>query len=321
MKKAFITGAGGQDGSFLCDLLLKKGYAVLSGVRRNSNGIPPRLTDLAGGPNLTIREIDVTDISCLIRSIVEFGPDEIYNLAAQSHVQTSFDQPAYTSDVVYGGTLNMLEAMRLTKTSARLYQAGSSEMFGDSVDPDGFQRETTVMKPRSPYAIAKLAAHQAVGLYRSAYGVRGSNGILFNHESERRGPNFVTQKIAQYVAAYKKAEGNIPSLTLGNLDAMRDWGYAPDYVQAMHLMLQSEPDDYVIATGETHSVDDFLTAAFSCIGIPKHQIPCSIDPLLFRPCEVPHLKGDPAKAKRKLGWSSSTPFEVLVQKMVEAAIG
>jgi len=380
--KAIIFGITGQDGSYLADLLLEKGYEVVGVTRRVSVPTLNRINHIL--PKIKIIEGDITDAFSVSNAIKEEEPDEIYNLAAQSHVGTSFKQPSLTWDVTAGGTLNILEAIRYSgrKDDIKFYQASSSEMFGknftekkvltkalenvlgtvtldevhsDSVcDSQKYQDEDTPFMPQSPYAIAKLAAHHLVRNYRDSYGIFACSGILFNHESERRGENFVTRKITKWIGDYvkwkesqryveeqlfendprsddiqcksilgqteeeQKVVSTFPKLRLGNLDAKRDWGHAEDYVKAMWLMLQQEtPDDYVIATGETHSVRDFLDAAFARVGIKDWSDLVVIDPEFYRPAEVDYLLGIPEKAKRLLGWKPHISFQQLAERMVD----
>ncbi|RLI46444.1 GDP-mannose 4,6-dehydratase [Candidatus Bathyarchaeota archaeon] len=364
-KTAIIFGITGQDGSYLAELLLKKGYKVVGVTRRVSVSTLERIDHIL--PEITIVEGDITDGFNVSKIIEEFEPDEVYNLAAQSHVGTSFKQPSLTWDVTAGGVLNILEAIRYSprKDSIRFYQASSSEMFGKNfteMDDDpmnlvwGFkyQDENTAFMPQSPYAIAKLAAHHLVRNYRDSYGIHGSCGILFNHESERRGEHFVTRKITKWIGEFKNwAQENgavdlqfdddmichvrknpdnkpygdndswvfgskFPKLRLGNLDAKRDWGHAEDYVNVMWLMLQQDtPDDYVVATGETYSVRHFLNVAFYRIGIDDWTQYVVVDPEFYRPAEVDYLLGIPRKAEEKLGWRRDVSFEALVNRMVD----
>ena len=314
--KALITGITGQDGSYLAELLLSKGYEVHGVIRRSSTFGTGRIEHLRDA--LHLHYGDVTDGSALFRLMRAVAPDEVYNLAAQSHVRVSFDQPCYTSEAVGVGVLHVLEAVRdVQQTSGheiRLYQASSSEQFGRVAETP--QRETTTFHPRSPYAVAKCYAHWATVNYREAYGLHASCGILFNHESPRRGETFVTRKISR--AAARIATGLQERLTLGNLDARRDWGFAGDYVHAMWLMLQqSQPDDYVVATGETHSVADFCQAAFAAVGL-EWRDHVDIDARYFRPAEVDLLLGDATKARTVLGWAPRVTFPQLVQMMVAA---
>ena len=317
-RTALVTGISGQDGSYLAELLLAKGYEVHGIVRRSSSFNTDRIDHLYRDPHeqgvhLFTHYGDLTDPVALTKLLYELQPDEIYHLGAQSHVRVSFDIPEYTFDVTGAGTLRLLEAIRESGVRTRFYQASSSEMFGAAPPP---QSETTPFHPRSPYAVAKVAAYWAAVNYREAYGMYACNGILFNHESERRGETFVTRKITRAVARIK--HGLQDKLYLGNLDAKRDWGYAPDYVEAMWLMLQAdEPDDYVIATGETHSVREFLEQAFSHAGLEWEEH-VEIDPRYFRPSEVDVLLGDASKARERLGWEPKVGFEKLVTLMVDA---
>jgi GDPmannose 4,6-dehydratase len=320
MKKALITGISGQDGSHLAELLLDKGYEVHGIVRRSSSFNTGRIDHLYQDPHnegvrLFTHYGDLTDPVSLTHLLYRLQPDEIYHLGAQSHVRVSFDIPENTFDVTGMGTLRLLEAMREAGVNSRFYQASSSEMFGSAPPP---QSETTPFHPRSPYAVAKVAAYWAAVNYREAYGVFASNGILFNHDGERRGETFVTRKISRAVARFK--HGLQDKLYLGNLDAKRDWGYAPDYVEAMWRMLQHDaPDDFVIATGETHSVREFLELAFAHAGLAWEEY-VEIDPRYFRPSEVDVLLGDASKAKEKLGWEPTVRFEELVRIMVDADV-
>ena len=317
MKKALITGITGQDGSYLADLLLDKGYEVIGVKRRTSlistDRIDHTITN-GGNPNLSLIYGNMIDGGSMHRMLLEYQPDEIYNLAAQSHVRVSFETPTETCDVVGMGTLRLLEAVRNVCPGAKFYQASSSEMYGDN--PEHPQSETTCLTPASPYACAKTFAHNIVRNYRESYGIHASSGILFNHESPRRGETFVTRKIT--MAAAKIKLGLQDKLYLGNLDAKRDWGFAGDYVEAMWLMLQQEtPDDYVIATGETHTVKEFLHCVFDYAGLDVSEY-VSIDSRLFRPHEVPLLLGDASKAKRELNWEPSIKFRELATMMYDA---
>ena len=322
-KVALITGVTGQDGSYLAESLLNKGYEVHGMVRRTSSFATGRIDHLRkgytpGSEGLQLHYGDLGDGTGLRRIIEQVRPDEVYNLAAQSHVRISFDQPEYTADVVGLGALRLLEAIRdfvsRTGKNVRFYQAGSSEMYGLAQEIP--QSETTPFHPRSPYACAKLYAHWQTVNYREAYGLFACNGILFNHESPRRGENFVTRKITRSATRIKL--GIQEKLALGNLEAQRDWGFAGDYVEAMWLMLQQEnPDDYVIATGETHSVKEFLEVVFDRLKL-KIKDHVEIDPRFFRPAEVDLLIGDASKAKRQLGWEPRVKFERLAELMVEA---
>ncbi len=319
IRRAFISGITGQDGSYLAELLLAKGYEVHGLVRRASSFNTQRLEHLYQDPHelspqLILHYGDLTDGDALSRLILEIEPDEIYNLGAQSHVRVSFDQPLYTVDSNALGTLRLLEAARQLhgRQPIRFYQASSSEMFGKVLETP--QKETTPFRPRSPYACAKVFAYHQTVNYREAYGLFACNGILFNHESPRRGETFVTRKITR--AATRIREGLQEHLYLGNLDATRDWGYAGDYVEAMWLMLQhDEPEDFVIATGQAYSVRDFLTMAFARVGLDWRDH-VKMDERYLRPAEVEALLGDPSKARRLLGWQPSTSFEELVDLMV-----
>ena len=320
-KIALITGITGQDGSYLAELLLKRGYQVYGLVRRSSSIVKPRIEHLYSEPHLAATQLmleygDMSDGSSLRHLLSKVCPDEIYNLAAQSQVRISFDQPEYTTDVTDLGTLRLLEALRdyseSTGKSARFYQASSSEMFGSAAPP---QNEETPFRPRSPYGIAKVAAYWHTVNYREAYGLHCSNGILFNHESERRGENFVTRKIT--MAAGRIKVGLQDTLYLGNLEAKRDWGYAKDYVEAMWLMLQQEvPDDYVVATGESHSVREFVEAVFGLLSLDCGDF-VKTDPYYLRPTEVDFLEGNAAKARKVLSWKPKMNFRDLVRVMTE----
>ena len=319
LKKALITGITGQDGSYLAELLLEKGYEVHGMVRRTSTFNRGRIDPIGKIYNRDQKRLflhygDLSDSSALMRLIKNIQPEEVYNLAAQSHVAVSFENPEYTADVVGMGTLRLLEAIRQTKPDARFYQASSSEMFGKVRDVP--QTEETPFYPRSPYGVAKVFSYWATVNYREAYNLHGSNGILFNHESPRRGENFVTRKITRSVARIKK--GIEKELILGNLDAKRDWGFAKDYVEAMWLMTQADQgDDYVVATGETHSVREFLEVAFGLADLDWQDY-VRTDPKYERPAEVDLLIGDPTKAKKRLGWEPKTDFKGLVELMVKA---
>jgi GDPmannose 4,6-dehydratase len=319
-KKALITGITGQDGSYLTELLLGKGYDVYGVIRRASTFNTERIDHIYQDPHESGRRMrllygDLNDASSLNKILRDVQPDEIYNLGAQSHVRVSFDIPEYTAEVGALGTLRLLEAIRETGLrGTRFYQASSSELFGKVQEVP--QRETTPFYPRSPYGVAKLYAYWVTVNYRESYGLFACNGILFNHESERRGETFVTRKITRAAAAIKLGLQN--KLYLGNLDAKRDWGHAKDFVEAMHLMLQQdEPDDYVIATGETHSVREFLDEAFGHLDLDWKQF-VEIDSRYFRPAEVDLLIGDASKARRKLGWEPKINFKELVRTMVDA---
>ncbi len=313
MKIALITGVTGQDGSYLAELLLNKNYKVVGIKRRTSIISTSRIDHLFGNPNFILEYGNLNDSGCMHRLLMKHGPDEIYNLAAQSHVRVSFETPEETADFVGMGVLRLLEATRNICPKAKIYQASSSEMFGDN--PESPQNESTRLMPASPYACSKVFAHNLCRNYRESYGMFISSGILFNHESPRRGETFVTRKIT--TAAAKIKLGLQDKLYLGNLDAKRDWGFAGDYVEAMWLMLQQErPDDYVVATGETHSVKEFLTIVFEYAGIEidKHV---EIDERLFRPHEVPLLLGDYSKAKMSLDWEPKTRFIELAKMMYD----
>lgn len=353
-----IFGITGQDGSYLAELLLENNYKVVGITRRVSVSTLERIKHLKKNPRLLIEEGDVTDCFCISNLIKKHSPEEIYNLSAQSHVGTSFTQPSLTWDVTAGGCLNILEAMRYSEIfeTTKFYQASSSEMFGKNysvlesdMGKKKFQNEHTPFMPQSPYAIAKLAAHHLVRNYREAYGLFGCCGILFNHESERRGENFVTRKITKYIAGLmgrlqkqlatiedvyeyndetlawppkavdaKRTITMYPKLRLGNLDARRDWGHAEDYVRAMWLMLQKNvPDDYVIATGKTCSVRDFLDEAFLYVGIDDWSDYVMVDPKFYRPAEVDYLLGDASKATVNLTWKPTVDFKSLVRRMVQ----
>lgn len=343
MATALITGITGQDGSYLAEFLLSKGYQVHGIMRRSSSFNTGRIEhlylddwvrDMHTARRIQLHWGDMTDSSSLVRIIGQVQPDEIYNLAAQSHVKVSFDVPEYTADVDAMGTLRLLEAVRILgrEKNTRIYQASTSELYGKVAEIP--QTESTPFHPRSPYGVAKLYAYWIVKNYRESYGMFAANGILFNHESERRGETFVTRKIT--LAAARIAAGRQDKLYLGNLDALRDWGYAPDYVECMWLILQQpEPDDFVIATGECHSVREFATKAFAVAGIELDwqgsrvdekgidkatgKVVVEVDPRFFRPAEVDQLLGNPAKAKATLGWNPrKTSFDTLVRRMVES---
>lgn len=337
MRTALITGVTGQDGAYLAELLLNKGYVVHGTKRRSSSFNTGRVDHIYVDPHVEGRRFhlhyaDMTDSTNVIRILQEVQPDEIYNLAAQSHVQVSFETPEYTANADGMGTLRVLEAIRILgmQKRVRFYQASTSELFGNSPPP---QNEHTPFRPRSPYAAAKLYAYWITVNYREAYGIHASNGILFNHEGPTRGETFVTRKISRAVAAIEAGLQSV--LHLGNLDVRRDWGHALDYVKGMWSILQQDaPDDYVLATGESHTVREFTELAFSCIGreiewrgegVEEVAICCStgdalvkIDPVYFRLTEVDHLCGDARKASQRLGWQPSVGFEQLVREMIEA---
>lgn len=308
MTRALITGITGQDGAYLAHLLLSKGYKVFGLKRRLSTENLWRLDYLGVTKDITLIDGDMTDFHSLKKAVDISEPDEIYNLAAQSFVRSSFDTPASTFDVNAKGVIHLLELVK--SVGCKFYQASTSEMFGKT---EGVQNEETPFNPQSPYAVAKLAAHYSVRNYRDAYGINASCGILFNHESPLRGEEFVTQKVAKAVKRIKA--GDQTPLYMGNLEAQRDWGHAKDYVRAMWMMLQKDPDDYVIATGEAHSIYNLLSIAFAMEGMDfRHWI--KIDEKHLRPLEVPYLKGDPSKAKEKLGWEPEVKFHELIQEMV-----
>ena len=317
-KKALVTGITGQDGSYLAELLLEKGYEVHGLIRRSSSFNTDRIEHLYRDPHepdvrFFLHYSDLTDSSSLVTWLNRVKPDEVYNLGAQSHVAVSFEMPEFTADTVGMGTLRLLEAIRHADWPVRFYQAGSSEMFGQVVVSP--QTERTPFYPRSPYAVAKVFAHQITVQYREAYGLFGANGILFNHESPRRGATFLTRKVTRGVAAI--VAGKAEKIFLGNLDAKRDWGYAPEFVEAMWLMLQQPaPDDFVIATGEMHSVREFVERAFALVGLDWERH-VEIDPRYFRPTEVDELCGDASKAAAVLGWRPRTTFDGLVRLMLE----
>jgi GDPmannose 4,6-dehydratase len=320
MKSALIPGVSGQDGSYLAELLLGKGYEVHGLLRRASSFNTQRLDSIYRDPHESgVRFLmhygDLSDSGSLVNLIRGLEPDEIYNLGAQSHVKVSFEVPEYTADATGMGTIRILEALRASGSQARFYQASSSEMFGASPPP---QNENTPFHPRSPYGVAKMFAFWTTVNYREAYGIFASNGILHNHESPRRGETFVTRKITRAVARIKA--GIQDKLYLGNLDARRDWGYAPEYVEAMWLMLQQdEPDDFVIATGKSHTIREFAQLAFAHVDLDWEEH-VRVDPRYFRPAEVNYLCGDASKAKRMLGWEPRTTLPELVRIMVEADV-
>lgn len=348
MKVAVISGVTGQDGSYLAELLLSKGYFVIGFSRRVSVNTSERIKHLLTNGNFQFEEGDVCDPLYITTLLTKYRVTEFYNLAAQSHVHTSFTQPVVTTEIDYMGPLNILNCIKNCSPETKFYQASTSEMFGDifeESDDGAYQDEETYMNPQSPYAIAKLAAHHAVRLYRESYGIFGCSGILFNHESPRRGENFVTRKITKWIGefvSWKEKIGNIdgfndnyivgprttkdidhtfPKLRLGNLDASRDWGHAKDYVRAMWMMLQHDTaDDYVVSTEETYSVRDFLNTAFYEAGIDNWENLVVVDPKFYRPAEVPYLCGVSQKIRKTLGWSPEVTFEQLAKEMVEADI-
>jgi GDPmannose 4,6-dehydratase len=320
MPTALITGVTGQDGSYLAESLLDKGYEVHGLIRRASSFNTGRLDPIYRDPHESgvrffMHYADLSDSGSLVNLIRTLEPDEVYHLGAQSHVRVSFEIPEYTSDATGMGTVRILEAIRASGVQTRFYQAGSSEMFGSAPPP---QNEKTPFHPRSPYGVAKVFAHWTTVNYREAHGLFAVNGILANHESPRRGETFVTRKITRAVARIEA--GLQDKLYLGNLESRRDWGYAPEYVEAMWMMLQHhEPDDFVIATGESHTVREFAELAFARVGLDPDRY-VEVDPRYYRPAEVDHLRGDPSKARRVLGWRPRTTFRELVELMVDADI-
>jgi GDPmannose 4,6-dehydratase len=315
MKKALITGINGQDGSYLAEFLLDKGYEVHGTLKRNSvaENQTARLDNIFD--KIKLHYADLTDLSSLISVIQKVLPDEVYNLAAQSHVRISFDQPIYTAQVTGVGTLNVLEAVRLIKPECKIYQASSSEMFGNSIDSDGYQRETTSMNPVSPYGCAKVYSYNICRNYRNSYGMFISNGILFNHESPRRGTNFVTNKVVKESVKIKLGLTN--ELKLGNLDATRDWGHAKDYVEAMWIILQQDKsDDFVCATGVSHSVKELCEYVFNKLEL-SYQEYVKFDEKFLRPEELNDLKGDSSKLKSLTGWEPKYTFETMLDEMIE----
>ncbi len=324
-KKALITGATGQDGSYLIELLLDKGYEVHGVIRRASTFNTGRIDHIFQDPHeknlrLILHHGDLADANTIRKLIYKVQPDEIYNLGAQSHVRVSFDIPEYTANITGLGVLRLLEAIKdfeeYTGKKVKFYQASSSEMFGAALPP---QNELTQFQPRSPYGVAKVFGYYTTKNYREAYGIFGVNGILFNHESPRRGETFVTRKIARGIA--RIMAGLDKKIYLGNLDARRDWGYAPEYVEAAWLMMQQpEPDDYVIGTEQSHSVRDLLDTAFSYVGINDWEQYVGIDPRYFRPTEVENLVADASKAKKKLGWEPKVKFEELIKMMMDSEL-
>ena len=314
MKTAFITGVTGQDGSYLAELLLNRGYKVIGLKRRTSLICTDRIDHVFENSNFKLEYFDLNDVGSIYRLLLQYKPDEFYNLAAQSHVKVSFELPENTVDGITMGTMRLLEAVRNVHPTCKFYQASSSEMYGDN--PDYPYNEESRFMPASPYANAKVFAHQLMRNYRKSYGMFCCGGILFNHESPRRGETFVTRKIT--IGAAKIALGIEKELRLGNLDAYRDWGFAGDYVEAMWLMLQQEKaDDYVIATGKTYSVREFCKLVFEYASLGDYQNYVVQDPKYFRPHEVPYLLGDPSKAKEKLGWEPKTDIKNLVKMMYD----
>jgi GDPmannose 4,6-dehydratase len=315
-KVAVITGISGQDGSYLAELLLSKGYKVVGVLRRHSSPEhqTSRLDSYGLRDKVDLVYGDVTDLPSLLRIFSQYKPDEIYNLAAQAHVKISFDQPSYTTDSIVFGTLNVLEAAKAVCPEARIYLAGSSEMYGNERDPDGFRRESTKMIPVSPYGCAKLYGFNLGKVYRESYGMFICNGILFNHESPRRGLNFVTNKVVE--GAVKISKGLSNSLALGNLKATRDWGHAKDYVKAMWLMLQKDkPDDYVCSTGESRSIEELCEIVFSNLKL-NYKDYVRVDPKYFRPLELDDLKGDCQKARKELNWVKEYTFYGMILEMI-----
>ena len=324
-KTAVITGVNGQDGSYLAELLLNRGYGVVGLYRRSSSNNFDRLKNVMGHSRLILNEFDLTDPSDVTDTIIKYRPDEFYNLAAQSHVATSFKQPTTTFEIDSIGVINILEAIRKFSGTTRFYQASTSEMFGRnySINHNGekYQDEQTSLMPQSPYAVAKLASHRMVQIYRDAYKLYATSGILFNHEGPRRGVNFVTRKITSYIG---QLVNNLitkdTKLKLGNLNASRDWGHAQDYVYAMYLMLQQDvADDFVISSGKAYTVRDFVDKAFKLVDLDYNDY-VVIDPEFYRPAEVDYLKGDCSKAKKVLGWEPKISFDQLVQDMVSSDI-
>lgn len=325
-KIAIITGITGQDGSYLAEHLLGLDYTVIGLYRRSSTSNFGRLSPIIKNSNFILEESDITDPSSCSKIVSKYRPHELYNLAAQSHVGSSFSQPSTTFDINTNGVINLLESIKNHSNHTKFYQASTSEMFGSNYQESDslgkYQNEKTQFVPQSPYAISKLASHHIIQIYYQAYNIFASSGILFNHESPRRGENFVTRKITKYIA--KLSKGLIDENTklhLGNLDATRDWGHAKDYVEGMHRIMQLDyPDTFVLATGRSHTVKDFLSIAFSLIGVKDYNKYVHIDPNLYRPCEVPYLKGDATKAFNVLGWQSKISFQELVSEMVYADI-
>jgi len=317
IKKALITGINGQDGSYLAEFLLSKGYEVWGTVKRNSvaETQSTRIEHLRSKNLIHLEYADLTDMASLVRVLQKVSPHEIYNLAAQSHVKVSFDQPIYTTSTTGLGTLNLLEAVRMVSINSKVYQASSSEMFGNNVDNDGYQRETTPMTPVSPYGCAKVFSYNICNNYRNSYNMKIWNGILFNHESPRRGTNFVTNKVVK--AAVRIKLGLQDNLHLGNLDATRDWGHAKDYVEAMWLMLQDDnPDDYVCSTGISHSVKDLCQYTFNSLDLNFKDY-VIVDEKFLRPEELHDLKGDSRKLRNKVGWKPEYTFETMLDEMIE----
>lgn len=317
MKKALITGIAGQDGSYLTEYLLSLGYEVHGIIRRHSvaENQNHRLHHITKNEKVHTYYGDLLDYPSLVRIVQQVKPDEIYNLAAMSHVRVSFDMPSFTIQTNALGVLNMLEIYRTLCPEAKFYQASSSEMFGNSVDEDGIQRLTTPMNPVSPYGCAKVMGYNLVRHYRQAYGLHSCNGILFNHESPRRGSNFVTNKVVKTAVQIKK--GLVGKLELGNLDSFRDWGHSKDYVRAMHMIVNHEkPDEFIVATGETHSVRDLCDTVFTKLGMDYRDYVVQ-NPKYMRPEELKYLKGDPSKARKILGWEPEYTFSSMIDEMIE----
>lgn len=317
MKKALITGINGQDGSYLAEFLLEKGYEVFGTIKRNSvsENQTARLDSVFDTIKGNLIYADLLDVPSLIHALKVSNPDEVYNLAAQSHVRISFDQPIYTAQTTGLGTLNLLESIRIHNPDVKMYQASSSEMFGNSIDSDGHQRESTPMNPVSPYGCAKVFSYNICRNYRNSYNLFVSNGILFNHESPRRGVNFVTNKVVK--GAVEISKGKAKKLVLGNLNATRDWGHAKDYVKAMWMILQQDhPDDFVCSTGTSHSVEELVEYVFGRLGM-SWQDHVITDPKFFRPEELNDLKGDCTKLKETTGWTPDYTFETMLDEMID----
>lgn len=316
-KKALITGINGQDGSYLAEFLLEKGYEVFGTIKRNSvsENQTARLDSVFDTIKGNLIYADLLDVPSLIHALKISNPDEVYNLAAQSHVRISFDQPIYTAQTTGLGTLNLLESIRIHNPDVKMYQASSSEMFGNSIDSDGYQRESTPMNPVSPYGCAKVFSYNICRNYRNSYNLFVSNGILFNHESPRRGVNFVTNKVVK--GAVEISKGKAKKLALGNLNATRDWGHAKDYVKAMWMILQQDhPDDFVCSTGISHSVEELVEYVFGKLGM-SWQDHVITDPKFFRPEELNDLKGDSTKLKETTGWTPDYTFETMLDEMID----
>ncbi len=316
-KNALITGINGQDGSYLSEFLLEKNYEVWGTVKRNSvsETQSTRIEHLRSKDLINLEYADLTDMASLVRVLQKIQPDEIYNLAAQSHVRISFDQPVYTANATGIGVLNLLEAVRMVSPSSKIYQASSSEMFGNNIDIDGFQRETSIMNPVSPYGCSKVLGYNLIRHYRHAYGLHACNGILFNHESPRRGSNFVTNKVIKTAVAIKKGLEN--KLELGNMDSSRDWGHSKDYVRAMHMIINHKiPDDFIISTGESHSVRELCEVVFNKLGMDYKEFVVQ-NPKYMRPEELRYLKGDSTKSREVLGWQPEYTFDSMIDEMIQ----